>query len=248
MAHPGRSASAGLFWRSTEPRPATSRKIPFVENGTALSICVVYDVVCPWCYVGEKQLDAALAERPDLLVSVDYHPFLLHPGLGPEGVDRDELLARKFGGSRVADAFKRRLLEVAERVGIQFAFAPAGRVPDTLPAHCVVRWTPQPKRRELVMRMYRAYFEEGRDVGCHAELATLAAGIGLDRDEILARLDTGEDRDAVRAHADDMRREGVTGVPFFVIDGRFAIPGAQEPQTLLAVIDGARRMCTSNVC
>lgn len=213
-----------------------------------LSIGVVFDVVCPWCYVGEKQLDRALAHRPDLIVELDYHPFLLHPWLGPEGADRRELASRKFGSVEVARALEARMREAAARVGISFAPELGHRVPDTVAAHCVVRWTPPPRRRELVHALYEAYFERARDIGDHTVLAELSTRVGLDAGDVRAKLDAGVDRDEVRAHAEDMRREGVTGVPFFVVDGRFAIPGAQEPETLLAVIDGACRMCSGEVC
>ena len=214
-----------------------------MDEPERLSVGVVFDVVCPWCYIGERQLMRALAERPDLSYRLEYHPFLLHPSLPPEGVERDVLMKQKFGSMDVAQAMRERVSDTGETVGIEFRFDDIDRVPDTLAAHCLVQWAPNEVQPKLVEALYRAYFEDGRNIGDPEVLAELASGFGMNAGEVRQRLERGEDRENVRAHADEMRREGVTGVPFFVIDGRFAIPGAQEPKVILSVIDGALRQC-----
>ncbi len=213
----------------------------------ALTVDVVSDVVCPWCYIGKRRLEAALARlrevEPDLPVEVRWHPFQLNPDLPPGGVDRRQYLEAKFGGPARAQEIYARVSAAGATVGIPFAFDAIERQPNTLAAHRLIAWAQG--RREgdadaLVENLFRAYFLDGRFVGDHDELVRLAAEAGYDPDDARAFLASDELRDAV-AGADARAREmGVSGVPFFIFDGRTAVSGAHEPDALLAAIAQAR--------
>jgi predicted DsbA family dithiol-disulfide isomerase len=216
-------------------------------NREALTIDVVSDVVCPWCYIGKRRLETALAElaaaAPDVVPSVRWHPFQLNPDLPAEGIERARYLERKFGGDGRADAIYARVREAAVQSGVTLALDAITRQPNTLAAHRLIMWT-QARRGDasaLVERLFHAYFVEGRLIGDPATLAELAAQAGGDAAAARAFLASDELRDDV-ADADERARSlGITGVPFFVFNGRLALSGAHEPATLLDAIAQARR-------
>lgn len=202
----------------------------------SLRIDIVSDVVCPWCYIGRKNLAAALEQRPDVDAVVNWRPFLLHPFLGREGMDKDELMTMKFGRSsgRMFDRVRAAGLEA----GITFDFDAIRRIPDTVPAHCLLEWAKADGVQDRVaLALFAAYFENGQDVSKPDVLATIAAEAGMDEALVQRRLADGEDEDRVRAAADAARAETITGVPFFVLNETFPIPGAQPPDTIVTVID-----------
>ncbi|HTP97863.1 MAG TPA: DsbA family oxidoreductase [Casimicrobiaceae bacterium] len=214
----------------------------------AFPIDVVSDVVCPWCYIGKRRLEAALARlrqsEPDFLYEIRWHPFQLNPDLPPSGVDRREYLERKFGGPDRAREIYARVSAAGESVGIPFAFDAIARQPNTLDAHRLVAWAQA--RREgdpdaLVEALFKAYFVEGRYVGDREELAKLAAAAGYDPSDARALLASSELADGV-ADADRRAREmGIGGVPLFIFGGKTAVSGAHEPETLLDAIAQARK-------
>jgi predicted DsbA family dithiol-disulfide isomerase len=213
----------------------------------ALTVDVVSDVVCPWCFIGKRRLEAALSRlreaEPDLPVEVRWHPFQLNPDLPREGIDRRQYLEAKFGGRERAAQIYARVSAAGETVGIPFAFDAIARQPNTIDAHRLVAWAQS--RREgdpdaLVEALFRAYFLEGRYVGDPDELVSLAATAGYDADDARAFLASDEMRDVV-ARADQRAREmGISGVPFFIFGGRTAVSGAHEPDALLEAIAQAR--------
>ena len=212
-----------------------------------LTIDVVSDVVCPWCYIGKRRLEAALARlreaEPDLPVDVRWHPFQLNPDLPPEGVDRKSYLEAKFGGPERAREIYARVEAAGRTVDIPFRFEAILRQPNTRDAHRLIAWAQS--RREgdpdaLVEQLFRAYFLDGRFVGDRDELVRIAADAGYDADDARACLASA----AFGADVDDADRQaralGVSGVPFFVFAGRTALSGAHEPETLLDAIAQAR--------
>jgi len=215
------------------------------QSPEALSIDVVSDVVCPWCYVGKRRLESALASlaerEPGLRPVVRWHPFQLNPGMPAAGMDRQAYVEAKFGGRARAAQVYERVSAAGAAAGIAFAFERIGRQPNTLEAHRLIAWAEAHGGAEaLVDRLFRAFFIEGRDVGDRATLAALAAESGFDHDAARAFLDSGAG--AAEAEALDRRaRElGIDGVPFFIFNGRIGVAGAQEPATLLAAIDESR--------
>jgi predicted DsbA family dithiol-disulfide isomerase len=217
----------------------------------ALQVDVVSDVVCPWCFVGKRRLEAALARLPageGEPPTVRWHPFELNPDLPAAGIDRATYVARKFGGAERADAIYARVRAAGETAGIAFRFDRIARQPNTRDAHRLVAWAQAQgvAASPLMERLFAAYFIAGRSLGGSAALAEIAAEAGLDAQAARTFLDSGEGTDEVveaerRAHA-----IGVTGVPFFIFDRRVAVSGAQPEDVLLEAIARAREPATSD--
>lgn len=213
----------------------------------ALTVDVISDVVCPWCYIGKRRLEAALERlrdaEPDLPVEVRWHPFQLNPDLPRAGIDRRHYLEAKFGGPERAQQIYARVTAAGDTVGIPFAFDAIERQPNTLDAHRLVAWAQA--RREgdpdaLVEQLFRAYFLDGRFIGDHEELVRRAAAAGYDADDARKFLASDEGTAEI-AGADRRARElGVSGVPFFIFGGKTAVSGAHEPEALLEAIAQAR--------
>ncbi len=204
-----------------------------------LTIDVVSDVVCPWCYLGQKRLDSAISAVPDVDVAVTWRPFQLDPTIPAEGMDRKAYMRAKFGDeSRLRDAHAR-LEALGAAEGIDYAFDAIKVSPNTLGAHRVIRWAGanSPKiQNKLVRRLFKLYFEEGADIGDHAVLAKAAGDAGMDAAVVEALLASDADRDAVANEAATASRMGVTGVPCFLFEGKSAVMGAQDTSTLTDAI------------
>ena len=210
-----------------------------------LVVDVISDVVCPWCWIGKRRLEAALAllaEREPLVRPVvSWHPFELNPDLPREGIARRTYVERKFGGEDGARGVYERIRAIGATVGLPFAFDAITRMPNTLDAHRLIAWAQrQGDADPLVERLFRAFFVEGRSIGDRDTLAVVAAQSGLDAAASRALLDSDELEDEVLAMGARVRELGVEGVPFFIFDGRVAVSGAQEPQALLEAIAQAR--------
>jgi len=201
----------------------------------------VFDTVCPWCYVGKRRLERALRLRPDSRVTLLWRPFLLNPDLPPEGIDRRLYLDRKFGGPARAQRIHAAVITAGQVEGIHFDFDRIERTPNTLNAHRLIRYaTSIGREAEAVEAIYAAYFCEGRDVGDIAVLAELGATLGLDRKALYDHLASEADLAAVLADNARAHRLGVNGVPCLILDGQYALAGAQEPDILLRLIDIVR--------
>lgn len=207
-----------------------------------ITIDVFSDPICPWCFIGKKRLDAALAERPDLPVAIRWRAFQLNPDMPKEGMERQAYLSAKFGGGERASEIYAQIGRVGEQVGIDFQFDRIPRTPSTLKAHRLIRYAQRPGIEcadILVPRLFRAYFLEGQDIGDDTVLLDLAEESGLDRDAAAEYLDGREDEDEVQAEDVFARRLGIGGVPCFIIDGKYALSGAQEPEAFLPLLDMA---------
>jgi predicted DsbA family dithiol-disulfide isomerase len=211
-----------------------------MENKSPLVIDVVSDIVCPWCYLGKRRLERAISLVPATEVVVRWHPFQLDPTIPAGGLDRAKYMKAKFGDdpSRL-EAVHDRLVAFGREEGVDYRFDAIGRSPNTLDAHRLVRWTPVDAQDGVVEALFRAYFTEGRDVGDHAVLAEIGSRFGLDRQATLARLATDEDREIIRAEIAEAQRIGVTGVPCFIVGGRYAVMGAEQPQVIAGAIEKA---------
>ena len=209
----------------------------------ALTIDVVSDVVCPWCYIGKRHLEAALAGLPDAARAVvRWHPFELNPDLPAAGVDRRSYLEEKFGGPERAAAIYARVREAGARAGIAFDFDAIARQPNTRDAHRLIGWAQARGDADaLVERLFRAYFLEGRFLGDRATLVALAAQAGFDAEAARAWLASGQGADEIGAAGARARSLGITGVPFFIFDGKVALSGAHPPETMREAIAQARR-------
>jgi predicted DsbA family dithiol-disulfide isomerase len=210
------------------------------DSDQTLVIDVVSDVVCPWCYLGEKRLDAAIAQEPQPVV-IRWRPYQLDPAIPEGGLDRAAYMEKKFGKDSRLRTVHDNLVRLGAEVGLTFAFDKIKRAPNTLDAHRLIRWAASAgAQREVVDRLFRAYFVEGRDIGDRAVLADIAKASGLDGDLAEQLLNNGSDADEVRREIAEAQAIGVTGVPFFIF-GRLAVPGAQDPETLPRAMAEARQ-------
>ncbi len=203
-------------------------------------IDIVSDVVCPWCYIGKRRLETALAERADVDVTARWHPFQLDPTIPPGGLDRRDYMVKKFGAGRI-DEIHARLAEAGRAEGLDFAFDRIKRSVNTLDAHRVLRWAAMAGVQDAAAEaLFRAYFMEGRDIADAEVLAEIAGSVGLDQAETAAALATDRDKHEVQAEIATAVRIGVSGVPFFIFAQAFAVSGAQAADVLATAIDRAR--------
>ena len=211
------------------------------QESEPLTIDVVSDVVCPWCYLGEKRLELALREAPQA-VAVRWRPYQLDPTIPDGGLDRAEYMARKFGASGRLQTVHDNLTRLGAEVGLPFAFDKIRRSPNTLDAHRLIRWADSAGvQAKVVDRLFKAYFVEGRDVGDRGVLIDVAQECGLDAELVEKLLSEGADIDLVREEIAQAQAIGVSGVPFFIFAGRLGVPGAQDPSVLVNAMAQARR-------
>jgi predicted DsbA family dithiol-disulfide isomerase len=208
-------------------------------------IDVISDVVCPWCFIGQRRLAEARAQLPDddpaRQARVRWHPFQLNPDLPREGVPRKAYLEDKFGGAERAAQIYARVAAAGVTVGIPFAFERIERQPNTLDAHRLIAWAQaRGDAGDLVERLFCAYFIEGRAIGERSVLSAIAGEAGFDAPAARAWLDSDEGVEDV-ARMDRRAREiGVGGVPFFIFNAHVAVSGAQEPDVLRGAMVQAR--------
>ncbi len=206
-----------------------------------VTIDVISDVVCPWCFIGKRRLEAALAlvaaEGTALRASVRWHPFELNPELPRAGADRRAYLEAKFGGALRAAQIYERVRAAGQTAGITLALDRILRQPNTRDAHRLVAWAQsRGDAGSVVERLFAAYFLEGRDPGDRAVLAAIAGEAGEDAAAARAMLDSDEGDASVAASEQRAREIGVGGVPFLIFNERLAVSGAQEPRVLADAI------------
>jgi predicted DsbA family dithiol-disulfide isomerase len=200
-----------------------------------LAIDVVSDVVCPWCFLGKRRLDAAIAQAG--AAQVRWRPYQLDPTIPPGGLDRKAYMSAKFRDeARLAEVHSR-LKALGLQAGIAFDFEAIRLAPNTLDAHRLIRFAAQAGRAdEVVERLFCAYFERGQDIGDRAVLTEIGAGL----DDIEARLASEEGVAEVQAEIAFAQRGGVEGVPFFIFAQKYAVSGAQSVEALAQAISEAR--------
>ena len=220
-----------------------------------LTIDVVSDVVCPWCFIGKHHLDRALqlwhAEQPQCAVAVRWHPFFLNPDTPESGEPYRPFLEKKFGGPEKLAEIWQRVSDAGRTAGIEFAFEKIELRANTLNAHRLIHHAQKvmsPAKPEtvsladgadgtavnrLIEGLFAAQFLEGRHLGERAVLAAVAGECGMDTAAVQGYLDSTEDADEVRAAAAEMHRMGIGGVPFFIFNKRLSASGAQPPEALV---------------
>lgn len=212
-----------------------------------ITVDIVSDTVCPWCYVGKRRFEEALARRPpDLDVFVGWRPFQLNPDMPPGGMDRKAYLAAKFGGDERAEHIYSAIREAGASTGLDFDFSRMARQPNTLDSHRLIDRAGRaaedsggrPGLQDAVVeRLFRACFMEGRDIGDRETLADLAADAGMDAAETRAYLDSDEDVERIRQEDLMARQMGIQGVPCFIVNRQYAVSGAQEPAVFLKAFE-----------
>lgn len=203
-----------------------------------IKLDILSDPICPWCYIGKANLDRALEAHPDHPFAIEWHPFQLNPDMPEDGMDRREYLETKFGGRENAVKVYSRIAEAAEAAGLSVDFGKIQRTPNTINAHRLIHWAGlEGRQTAAVSRLFKAYFEEGLDIGSKDVLLDIAGEIGLDREMMTRLLDSNADADDIRARDAHTRQRGVTGVPTFVVGNQHVVPGAQPPELWAQVID-----------
>lgn len=201
-----------------------------------MKIDVVSDVICPWCFLGKRRLDKALALVPEIRAEVNFRPFFLDPGIPPEGLSRAQYMKDKFG-SRDLKALHKPLEEAGAKDGVPYQFNKITRTPNTLDAHRLIRWAKQAgKQLAVVDGLFCAYWRDGRDVGDHAVLADVAGANGMDKAEVARLLPLDTDMREVLDEVQQAYQLGVSGVPTFIINEHYGVSGAQEPEALAEVL------------
>ncbi len=203
-----------------------------------MEIDVVIDVVCPWCFVGKRQLDRALEMRPGVVTEVRYRPYQLSPETPPEGVDRNAYYEQKFGNSPQFQTARKHLRETGEDLGITFDFDSECRIANTLDAHRLMRWSLSAGAQNAVAEgLMQAYFEQCKFIGDHDLLAVIAADAGMDRKLVAELLASDRDKELIAQEVANARQMGISGVPMFIFDGKGALSGAQGAEMIVKAID-----------
>ena len=200
---------------------------------TQLRIDFVSDISCPWCVIGLKSLEQALANLGDVATAdLHFHPFELNPDMAPEGEDIGEHLARKYGASEELGAKTREMIRSrGAELGFEFAMDKRSRIYNTFDAHRLLHWAElQGRQRELKLALFEAYFTHGDNPGAHDVLTRAAADVGLDATEAAEVLATGAYEEEVREQEAFFQRQGITGVPAIIINQRHLITGGQPPE------------------
>jgi predicted DsbA family dithiol-disulfide isomerase len=196
-----------------------------------LPITVYSDVICPWCYVGKRRLEAALAS-PDMPSAIDFtwRPFELNPDMPPEGIERKIYRAGKFGEARSAE-LDVKMASTGREVGIEFAFDRMQRTPNTRLAHRLIWEADRQKRQDAVVeRLFRGYFEEGLDIGRTDVLESIGAEAGLEAGDVKRALTDADSLEAVTRLEQQGYGMGIQGVPFFILLAKYGVSGAQPPE------------------
>ena len=195
---------------------------------STLSIDVYSDVICPWCYLGKKRLEMALAEWDGGPVQVRFLPYELNPSTSEEGIDHHAYLASKMGSEKALEAAHARLADLGKEVGLHYRFDLVKKIPNTFQAHRVLWFAEKEgKDRELHDAFFKAYFTDGKDLTQAGTLVELAGSVGLDKAKVEAFLKSDEGGKEVKESEEKAYDLGVTGVPFFVFNNQFAVSGAQ---------------------
>ena len=203
-----------------------------------VTLDILSDPICPWCYIGKAGLDRALEKRPDHPFAVAWHPFQLNPDMSEGGMDRREYLERKFGGKENAVRVYSSIAEAADAAGLPIDFEAMQRTPNTIDAHRLIHWAGLEQRQGMIVdRLFEAYFVEGRDIGDRDVLTEIAEAAGMDGEMVRRLLGSDADAEDIRARDANAREKGVTGVPTFIVGNRHVLPGAQPAELWERVID-----------
>ncbi|MEM0923165.1 MAG: DsbA family oxidoreductase [Pseudomonadota bacterium] len=202
-----------------------------------ISLDIISDPICPWCYIGKAGLDRALAATGQNPFTPSWRIFQLNPDMPPEGIDRRHYLEWKFGGPEGAAQVYGRIAQAAENAGLEVHFDKISRTPNTFDAHRLIRWSQSTGAQGAVVdQLFHRYFVEGEDIGSHDVLLDVAETAGMEG-EVVARLLKGDaEIEALKAEEAQARQMGVTGVPCFIVNGRHVVQGAQDQPTWEKII------------
>ncbi len=212
-----------------------------------MKVEIYSDTVCPWCYIGKRRFERALGMRPDIEFDVQWLPFELNPGLPESGVEREAYLARKFGDRQRVQAMQAQLRELGSSLGLDFHFERAVRMPNTRLSHELLQFALAAGRQDEVGEaLFKAYFEDGVDIGDRARLVEIGAAAQLDARDLEHALTSRRHLSEVEALERQAHEWGISGVPTFIFDRNYAISGAQETDVFVQVFDRLRRVARAS--
>jgi predicted DsbA family dithiol-disulfide isomerase len=198
---------------------------------------IVSDVVCPWCYIGKRRIENALALVNDVPVEVHWRPFFLNPWVPREGISREDYLTAKFGSVEAYKGIAGRVVAAAGEEGLTYRPELVKRQPNTIDCHRLIHWAEATgKAAEMKQRLMELYFRDGGDLTDINVLVQAASECGLDAEETRQRLSTDEDVAFISVQAEEAAKKGISGVPTYVFGQKYAVSGAQPPEQLAAAI------------
>jgi predicted DsbA family dithiol-disulfide isomerase len=208
-----------------------------LDTPEALQIDVVSDVVCPWCFIGKRRLEQAIALCPDIPVEVNFRPYFLNPWVPRAGMSRTDYLTKKFGSVERYGEIAQRVATAAAEEGLTYAVDKMSRQPNTLDSHRVIFWARNSGAQACVkQRLMDFYFTEGANLSDQEVLVKAATECGMDGEEVRRLLATDTDVERVTQEAESARSAGINGVPTFIFGRAFSTSGAQPPETLAEII------------
>jgi len=207
---------------------------------TTLPIDVVSDVVCPWCYIGKRLLEKAIALKPEIPVEVRFRPYFLNPWVPREGMSREDYLIAKFGSVERYNSNSQRVVDAAGYAGLTYARDKIKRQPNTLDCHRLILWAGRDgKAAQMKQRLMELYFAEGGDLTDREVLIKAAGDCGMDPARVRELLPSDADVAEVEREAQSAKEAGIDGVPCFIFGGLLAVSGAQAPDYLAQAIERA---------
>jgi predicted DsbA family dithiol-disulfide isomerase len=207
---------------------------------SVLPIDMVSDVVCPWCFIGKRRLEKAIALKPDIPIEVRFRPYFLNPWVPRTGISREEYLTTKFGSPERDRSIAQRVAQAAATEGLTYALDGIKRQPNTLDCHRLIRWASESgNAARMKQRLMELYFSEGGDLTDAEVLVKAAADSGLAAALVRTRLAGDDDVETVTREAESAKNAGIDGVPCFIFGDRFAVQGAQSPEYLAQAIERA---------
>ncbi len=217
-----------------------------MTEDTPIAVDVVSDVMCPWCYIGKRRLEAALKQVPDIRVAVRWHPFQLDSTLPRNGgKDRKKYLSDKFGSIEEANRRYDAIREAGKQEGIDFEFEKITVSPNTLDSHRLILWSrADDLQNEVVERLFKAYFIDGEDLSKSETLVRISDEAGMESDLVEQLYTTDSDLQKTEEHIARAQELGISGVPCFIIDNRFVIAGAEQAESIAAAIRHAEETRT----
>ena len=202
-----------------------------------VSLDIISDPICPWCYIGKANLDAAIKETGANPFDMNWRIFQLNPDMPPGGVNRREYLEHKFGGKERAAEIYGRIRDAAANSGLDVDFSKIERTPNTMDAHRLIRWSKTTgMQNALTHQLFVRYFEQGQDISDHDVLLDAAESVGMERAVVKSLLESDADREMLQEEESTAREIGVSGVPCFIVGGKYVVQGAQPPETWVKII------------
>lgn len=236
--------------------PESPSKADEPNSPGKLKVDIVSDIVCPWCYVGMRHLEIAMEALPKIDFDLHWRPFQLNPQMPKEGMNREEYMANKFGAGQPTQDFYKQLEDIGSKLDIDFKFKDIGFAPNTLDAHRLIHWASGGREANngadqsqtagkyghqtaLVTKLFEIYFEQGGDLGNQQVLRDAGQSLGMNGQLIDELMASDRDVDSIKEQVASATKLGISGVPCFIIESKYAVMGAQKPEALIEAFEQA---------